>query len=435
MIFIGLSMNAQSYYDNFLDHELKREVLLTQSDGLDVPMDMDFVKRSGRENELWVLNQSGWDGGTFTIISDVTDIAFQIVTLYDSHNGHFMIFSTAVAMGDNGNFATTQYIKNTAGEESSTFMGPSLFTVGVDTFGVINQSNWDSDKPLGSHMDMLHQSPFSTGVAFEKGNAYWINDGWNGNVIRYDFVDDHGPGGEYHGDGILSRYPEVETQRVDDIVSHMILDEDRKWLYIVDTGNKRVLRLDITSGNRGNDLFAPNEELADYYEVVDASFEVIIDAGLEQPAGIELTDDRLFISDYAQGKIFIYDITDNFALKGTIDTETGIQGIVIGPDKSLYYANSENEEVIRLSPIFLASVDELDISDFDIDMSIEGIVNIRSKEQINMIELMDVSGRKLIEVSGLNQDQYQLQFNNFESGIYFVRINGLITKKVQFVKS
>ena len=429
----ALNLMGQSYFDNFLDHELKKEILLNEEDGLDVPMDLDFVNRIGRTNELWVLNQGDYNGGSFTIMPDVADTALELINIYDSHNGHFMIYPSAVAMGENGNFATVQYVKNTAADATSTFMGPSLWSAGEDTFGVINQSDWASNEPLGSHMDMLHQSPFSTGLAYEEANVYWVNDGWNGNIVRYDFADDHGPGGEYHADGILTRYPEVETERVDDVASHMILDEEKKWLYIVDTGNKRVIRLDITSGERGNTLSAPNEDLADYYEMTNTTSEVIISEGLDQPAGIELVDNRLFVSDKALGKIFLYDIDNDFELLGEIVVGEGVQGIKVGIERSLYYVNSIDETLIRLAPVFVSSVDEYHESELVIYPSLNsnGILNISYNEIIKEITVFDILGKRVISIVDLASMSITVKIPELNPGTYFVQVNGVKPKRIQ----
>jgi hypothetical protein len=431
-VLVSVSLSGQNYYDNFLNKELKKETLLDDNDGLDTPMDIDFVKKEGRLFELWVLNRGNSRGGTFTIMPNVTDTTLELINIEDSHNGHFMIYPSAVAMGTNGNFATVQEIQNTSGD-NSTFMGPSLWTVGQDTFGVLHQSDWASDEPLGSHMDMLHQSPFSTGVAFEKENVYWVNDGWNGNIIRYDFAEDHGPGGEFHGDGILSRYEEVQTQRVNQIASHMILDGNSKWLYIVDTGNKRVLRLDITTGNRGNNITSPNETLAEYYNVVDASSEVIISSGLEKPAGIELVDNRLFVSDFELGKIFIYDVLNEFELLGEIAVEEGIQGIKIGLDKSLYYVNSVNEKLIKLTPLFPLSVDNIEEDKVYIYPTLidNGILNIAHESNITSIKIFDLSGRNIIDIEADKSSKAAVSVDQLGRGLYFVQVNNTTVKKFQ----
>ena len=41
------------------------------------------------------------------------------------------------------------------------------------------------------------------GIAHDAANVYWIVDGMHGNIIAYDFVEDHGPGNDDHSDARL----------------------------------------------------------------------------------------------------------------------------------------------------------------------------------------------------------------------------------------
>jgi len=103
---------------------------------------------------------------------------------------------------------------------------------------------------------MLHVSPDSQGIAAEKDNVFWVFDGYTNDLVRYDFADDHGPGNSYHGDAIVRRYSDdaVAKDPNNEIVSHLILDDNSQWLYVVDHGNQRVIRVDITTGsNQGGE--------------------------------------------------------------------------------------------------------------------------------------------------------------------------------------
>ena len=77
---------------------------------------------------------------------------------------------------------------------------------------------------LGSHYDMLHESPLCMGIAWEKDNVYWVFDGHNQSIARYDFQEDHGMGFDDHSDGIIGKYVTGEIQREPDIPSHLHLE-------------------------------------------------------------------------------------------------------------------------------------------------------------------------------------------------------------------
>jgi len=105
----------------------------------------------------------------------------------------------------------------------------------------------------GSHMDMLHESPFSVGIAHHNNNQYWVFDGHGhglgtGHLVFYDYNQDHGPGSTYHSDGIVRRYLDVTLTRVAGVHSGMGLDWKKNWLYIADTGNNRVIRVNVNTG-------------------------------------------------------------------------------------------------------------------------------------------------------------------------------------------
>ena len=87
-------------------------------------------------------------------------------------------------------------------------MGPALWPSSLDHFAVENQNN--EDGLLGSHIDMLHESPYGVGIAHDYDNVYWYNDGYYGELVRYDFMMDHDTGGHDHSDGVVQRYSEIQ---------------------------------------------------------------------------------------------------------------------------------------------------------------------------------------------------------------------------------
>ena len=51
---------------------------------------------------------------------------------------------------------------------------------------------------LGSHLDMLHNTSFCSGIAHVDANRYWTFNGELGSLDLYDFHKPHPPGGEDH---------------------------------------------------------------------------------------------------------------------------------------------------------------------------------------------------------------------------------------------
>lgn len=211
---------------------------------------------------------------------------------------------------------------------------------------------------LGSHIDMLHQSPLCMGIEHEQGNAYWVADGTAGHLVRYDFAVDHGPGWDDHSDGIVRRFPEAAVERVADVPSHLALDRATGWLYAADTGRGRVIRLDIASGRRAARLTARNEPLAELSRWEDAAVEVFA-TGLRRPSGLAVVRDgdgageggRLFVGEHGgRGTIVAYDLATGTELGRLQTGARGLAGLEVGPDGRLYFVDMDADTVSRIDP-------------------------------------------------------------------------------------
>jgi len=335
------------------------ETMLDDDDGLDTPRDLKFHPE---RDELWVLNRYGLDlgsgysyldGGSVTVLTNPTG-GDDTETYADFHAYHFMdevsSFDFGEALYDGSsevNFASCQESENDYGGSTNgdDFMGATLWSSDLDVFAAVNQS-WAVG---GSHLDMLHQSPLCVGLVHETGNAYWAFDGDEGDLVRYDFAEDHDAGGTDHEDGIVRRYSEVDVERVPDVSGHLVLDADTGGLYAADTGGGRVVRLDIHSGESDRSLSPYGERLAEYTEWDGATVEVVLD-GLSAPSGLALDGGRLFISVFGTGEIIAFEL-DASAELGRMDTGTdGIMGIAIGPEGRVCFVDAHAETLNRVLP-------------------------------------------------------------------------------------
>jgi hypothetical protein len=239
-------------------------------------------------------------------------------------------------------------------------MGPTLWNSDPDIFG---ESNPDAIEyltdlygmpvDLGSHIDMLHETPLCMGIAWENENIYWVFDGSTGSIDRVDFKDDHGMGWDDHSDGIIGEFAKGEFSRVEDVPSHLAFDPTTAYLYIADTGNSAIKVLDTTSGTRGSDL-PRMEPGTQHYEMDDALVWTLIDGadhGMEQPSGLALFEDTLLVTDHATGKIFAFDLEGE--LVDWIDTDRGsdsLMGIVARSLDDIWFVDARTEQVIRFQP-------------------------------------------------------------------------------------
>ena len=351
-------------------------IIADSSDELNDPRDLEF--HPGRANELWVANRAT---DSITIIEN-TGLANQASqNRQDSNRNHFLEEVSAIAFGSyhsefDWQWGSAQESRNTFDGLGSPndFMGPALWPSSLSHFAMENQNNGNG--LLGSHIDMLHESPLGVGIAHDSANAYWYNDGYYGELVYYDFQDDHDTGEDDHSDGIVRRYSDVQLTYASGIPGHMVLDKDSGILYIADAGANRVLwvNTDDSTYNTQNIMndATQMEELEEYSRITNVEFG-ILDTGLNRPSGIALAGDQLFVSLNGNGRIVAYDLAANgksATEAGSIQTSANsIMGLEIGPDDLLYYVDNGKDQVVKIDPFPDADGDGYadDIDDFPID--------------------------------------------------------------------
>jgi DNA-binding beta-propeller fold protein YncE len=312
--------------------------ILDSDDEVTDPRDIGFDE----DGRLWVANRE--DDRTFIVNSPGTD-AQDFERRKDGYAEHFMEEVAAFSFDGNGQFGSCGESRNTYNdaERANDFMGPVLWTTNLEIFANVDPIG------LGSHLDMLHESPNCVGIAWEADNIYWVFDGLNKNIVRYDFQGDHGPGMDDHSDGIIQRVTELEVIFEPNAPAHMVLDPATGLLYIADTGNDRVLWLDTSTGEEGSRIrtIEPGVRHVDYDGV---AWGVLIE-GLDKPGGLALADDRLFVGEWATGVIYEYDL-DGVELR-SLDTGFGaesLHGIEPGPDGKLWVVDNGGAAVVRIDP-------------------------------------------------------------------------------------
>ena len=155
--------------DRYLTDPLTYTDIVTSTDQVTQPRDLDFKPNS---NELWVMNKGGTNGGSMVIVHNAGMPGQTDEYRKDTHSSHFMRVASAMAFSDNGEWGAVSEIQSTAGG-TSTFMGPGLWRSDLNIFATVFQNDWLNGFPLGSHIDMLHQSPFAMGIASDSAKVYW----------------------------------------------------------------------------------------------------------------------------------------------------------------------------------------------------------------------------------------------------------------------
>jgi len=388
---------------------------------LNKPTDLDFFPILGKD-ELWVISEETEDAGGSTVtIADAVAGPSDFDLRNDANNWHFMSLPTAIAFStENFNFATSPGVQD-ANHGGGTFTGPTLWSSDPDIYAMPSGGN-------GSHIDMLHGSPFSMGIAHEVDNVFWVYDDWNSDIVRYDFVDDHGPGADYHGDALVRRYQDIGISADADIPNHMIVDKTTGWLYFVDNGNDRIVRLDINSGSGMTNLPLINEALEEHSRVNDFVFEVVIDAGLDRPCGIEIIENRLLVGDYATGDIIVFDMDNDFAELGVIPTgDEGLTGIKVGPDGNIWFTNKLLNTVSIASPGEPTSTSDID-TNVRVNVSpnpTDGRLNVRISALNSdvSIRLTDITGKEVLNRL-MTTTLQQLDLSELPGGVYLLNVQG-----------
>lgn len=284
--------------------------------------------------------------GEVALVKQATDQpAMQIKR--DGNGWHFLRRPTSIAFGDNGHLATCGEARTDNYEdEPIDYSGPVLWSSDPTIFGV---------KPApgqnGTHIDMLHETPYCMGVAHETDNVYFALNGQLGAIDRYDFKQPHVVGGEDHSDGELLRFISGELLRVPEIPSHLMLEPNERQLYIADTGHGRVVRLNIDSGTAGADVEA-YDPIPVHRAIEGATLQEIVEPGvLRAPSGLLLSSEFLLVTDNATGKIHWFD-HEGVEL-GSLDTGLragALAGISLGPDGKLYLSDLLTGGAYRVEP-------------------------------------------------------------------------------------
>ena len=398
--------------------------IANSSDLLNKPTDLDFFPILGKD-ELWVINQrtEGVGGSTVTIADATAATPSDFLSRVDGNSWHFMSLPTAIAFSDdNFNFASSPGVQD-ANHDGGTFTGPSLWSSDPDIYAQPSGGN-------GSHLDMLHGSPFSMGIAHETDNVFWVYDDWNKDIVRYDFVDDHGPGNDDHSDATVRRYQNIGIDADGSIPNHMIIDKSSGWLYFVDNGNDRVMRLDINSGEVTSSLGLINEELAEHSAMGNFTTEVIIDSGVEQPCGIEIFENYLLVGDYATGDIIFYDMTNDFAELGRVATiEPGLTGVKVGPDGNIWYTNRIQNTLMSINAGEPLSTDQINdplrVSFSPNPSSGKFWINISDVQDFSgvSINIFNATGQEILNQKEVRNNE-AFDLSDFPEGVYFLHVQG-----------
>ena len=266
--------------------------------------------------------------GSVAIITGALTAAPKGTIRKDLNAWHFMRRPTSIAFGDGEFFATCAEARTGNYEDDLwDFMGPTLWSADPEIFAQDPGPNLN-----GSHMDMLHLTPYCMGIAHEVDNVYWTFNGQAGAIEQYDFASDHGAGHDDHTDGRLRRYVTGQVKRIESVPSHLVRDPSTGLVYVADSGNGRVVSLDVSKAKPGSVLpaYEAMKESREYDGAV--LIDVVPPGTIAVPSGIALHGGALYVSDPTSARIYAFDLKGKSL--GELDTELPsgtLSGLVVHP--------------------------------------------------------------------------------------------------------
>ncbi len=426
------AFSQQSIDSYVLDSNLNVFTLVASStNSLVSPVDLDFFpNQATRPFQLWILNQgTSTTGGSTVIVSNANKSTRTSKYVKDGNAWHFMDMASAIAFGDSL-WATSADVLD-ANHNTGRYTGPTLWPSDLSIYGIVG--NPSSPTVNGSHLDMIHQSPYSKGIAFERDLVYWVLDGYEGNLKRYDFGQPHQPGGSNHSAGLVRVYTDFQFTKHVSLPSHMVIDENKKYLYGCDPVGKRIFRVDITTGtDNGPGAKVNVETLVEYENYIGLDIKDVITTNLTSPVGIDIYGNRLIVTDNGTDEIIIYDISKNFKEVGRIKlkytSNPDPMGIKVGPDGKIYFADKANKRVYMIdnTSVWALSINGIKKDLYSVSAypnpSKPGLIIINGMENISSYSIYDLCGSEIrfnrnakeneINTDGLSQGMYILRLNN-----------------------
>lgn len=441
LVYSQIALGQQSLDAYITDSSKNNFVLVASStNSLVSPIDLDFYPdQSKRPNELWILNQgTSTTGGSTEIVFNANQNSRTYKYIKDGNAWHFMAMTSAMAFGNN-EWATSQDILD-ANRQGGKYTGPTLWPGDLTIYGIVGNPSTQTEN--GSHLSMIHQSPYGKGIAFEKDLIFWVLDGYEGNIKRYDFGNPHQPGGDDHSGGGVRVYTDFKFTRHSTLPAHIVIDAARKYLYGCDPVAKRVFRIDITTGTNNGARTKINSETLDGGYITYTGL-IKVDSlitGLISPVGIDVYGNRLIVTDNGTDEIIIFDITNSYKEVGRIKlkyiSNPDPMGVKVGPDGKIYFVDKTNRRayLIDNSSVQPTKVSEIDLQNrFSVYPNpTSNLLSILSTDNNKFsVSIFNVLGENIFSVQSTSN--LKLETTNWANGIYFIQIcqdKKIITKKI-----
>lgn len=317
-------------------------IVATQDDGLDRPRDLAFNPEA--PNQLWITN---FGSNSMTIVFGPGTPERSADTRGAAGADHFFVQPSGLAFGAPGMLATAQETDQvTQRNTPANFMGPTLWDSNVDIF----------NGGHASHLDMLHNSPNSNGIAWETGNVYWIVDGAHRALARYDFAQPHEHGGEDHSDGVLRRFAEGMLEFMPGVSAHIEYDRANSRLYLTQPATNQVLMFDPAEATLGTRI-TPNYDGSRQNRMSGGTMQPFINGGengLQRPSGLALVNDIFYVADNGNSSITAFNRQGqriDWVDLSSVAPAGSLQGIALDARGYIYVTDTQGNRVIEVAPL------------------------------------------------------------------------------------
>ena len=332
------------------------ETVATAAHGLANPRDLQF--NPAHPNMLWIANN---DTDDLTLI-DMNVGVSSAMDLRDRAPFHYMERISSLAFDSRGFFATCQESRNTYNDltVANDFMGPTLYDGSyselVNSRAQPCDIDDDSTTCYFTHQDMLHETPVCMGIAHDPelvtpfGHVYWLFDGLNGTLNRFDFQEPHGPGSLDHSRASIRRFSDVTLTAVPGVPGHVMMDPYARVLYIADTGTGRVIRVDPDSGRflrnarREFSIYSSMESTFEY-SIYGCTSQDVFATGIDRPSGLHVDAEYVYVGEYGTGRVLVFEKATGRRVSHVDTGARGLFGLEMDGQDQLWYVDGPGNSV------------------------------------------------------------------------------------------